>query len=225
MLRQRRERVTARSRLFLWAAAILLVGCEAGAPEPLSAVESKLVAELGFDAELMTRVKASGTSLERLQGLDDDGELIPAQGLVLVTAPKRGETALKAVRFKLADSGYQAWLNDNSYGTGPDKVAILKTRDQYAYLALARTDGINFDLTHSQVVERYRDWQVKYGLELEGAGLDWLSARITKPPADWDEFAAEVYRFCPDVVDQGTGDVKTLASEMRRHSTLFLWWD
>jgi hypothetical protein len=38
-------------------------------------------------------------------------------------------------------------------------------------------------------------------------------------------FAREVYAFCPDVVDQGTGAVEALAAEMSRTNTLYLWWD
>lgn len=203
----------------------IALGGAAQAAEPLTREEARLVSELGFDAALMQRIKASGTGFERLKALNDNGDEVPAAGLVLLTAPKQGESVVQSLRRGFAGTGYQAWLNDNAYGYRPDKVAILKTRDDYTYLAIAHTDGINWDLTHDQVVARYREWTPKYGLVLTGAGMDWLSARITKPPADWAAFAAEVAKFCPDIVEQGTGDVPSLTREMRESRVLYLWWD
>ena len=76
-----------------------------------------------------------------------------------------------------------------------------------------------------RVLERYRNWDEKYGLRLNGAGMDWLFAEFENPPSDWTAFAREVYEFCPDVVDQGTGSVESLASEMKRMRGVYLWWD
>jgi uncharacterized protein DUF4253 len=207
------------------AAAFWLHACTAKELPLLTPVETNLVAELHFDAELMRRVKSHGSGYLRLMAMTENGDEVPAEGIVLLTAPKEGDSVLRKVRRELAGTPYGAWLNDQAFGTGPDKIAILKSHDQYVYLALARTDGINFDLTHEKVVQRYREWASRYGLELDGAGLDWLSARITRPPTDWQAFAAEVYKFCPDIVDQGTGDVALLAREMQNQSTLYLWWD
>jgi Domain of unknown function (DUF4253) len=58
-----------------------------------------------------------------------------------------------------------------------------------------------------------------------GAGQDWIEAEFASYPEDWLAFANDVYEFCPDVVDQGASDVATLAAEMRRSNTLYLWWD
>ena len=85
--------------------------------------------------------------------------------------------------------------------------------------------GDNYDVTHEDVVEQYKAWDEQYGLTLVGAGFDWIEARMSKPADDWRAFADEVYEICPDVVDQGTGDVDALAAEMQKVETLFLWWD
>jgi hypothetical protein len=34
-----------------------------------------------------------------------------------------------------------------------------------------------------------------------------------------------MYDFCPDIVDQGVGSVKALATELRRSRSLYFWWD
>jgi hypothetical protein len=212
-------------RRFRLGLALMLFACIGAAAPKLSPAEGRLVSALGFDAALMLSVKSLGTALERLAMEDGMGAAIPHAGVVLLTRPGESERVLLAVRAKFANSPYGAWINDNAFGLGPDKVAIMKTHDQYAYLSVAHTEGINWDLEHKDVVARYREWSKKYGLELKGAGLDWLSARFGQPPADWLVFAREVYKFCPDIVDQGTGTVEKLATEMRRSNELFLWWD
>jgi hypothetical protein len=34
-----------------------------------------------------------------------------------------------------------------------------------------------------------------------------------------------MYEFCPDIVDQGVGDVSRLALELKKKQTFFFWWD
>src|SRR5262249_12702507 len=151
-------------------------------------------------------------------------ELVPGEGVVLVTDPGRGRDVLRAVRGKLETSPYTAYLYDEGFGRKPDRIAVVKGLDEYGYLDVAGTDGINHGLDHAQVVERYRAWDSAYGLALVGAGQDWLEAAITTPPSDWLAFAKEVYAFCPDVVDQGTNSVDELARTLRESRTLYLWW-
>lgn len=52
-----------------------------------------------------------------------------------------------------------------------------------------------------------------------------MEVRFATKPADLEGFAQEVYRFCPDIVDQGTGSVSGLEDEVGKTQTLFLWWD
>jgi len=35
----------------------------------------------------------------------------------------------------------------------------------------------------------------------------------------------ELYDFCPDIVDQGTGTMEALKLEITRTRELYLWWD
>jgi hypothetical protein len=60
---------------------------------------------------------------------------------------------------------------------------------------------------------------------LVGAGGEWLEARLRTPPPDWQAFAKEVAAFCPNVVDQCTGDVATLAKEMAENNSVYCSWD
>jgi hypothetical protein len=205
-------------------AALVTVACASGQPS-LSPVDEQLIASLGFDRDMMVAIRSSGTSFERLTGPTEDDDSAPAAGIVLVTRSGQGRDALRAVRSALDGSGYSAYLNDQAFGHGPDKIAVMKTTNPYDYLAVVRTDGINYDLEHAQVLARYREWADRFGLSLVGAGQDWLEAEFSSQPSDWLAVAREVYEFCPDVVEQGTNDVETLAQEMRSTNTLYLWWD
>ncbi|MEO0424066.1 MAG: DUF4253 domain-containing protein [Pseudomonadota bacterium] len=211
-------------RLLVLLASLLPAACGDGTAE-LTEAERSLVETLQFDAELMASIRAKGQSFEQLQGESADWEAYPAAGLTVTTKPAKGRATLRRIRKLLEGSDYTAYLHNVEFGNGPDTIAILKGGDPYDYLALVRTNGINYDLTHETVLERYREWDERYGFRLTGAGRDWLDATFTQPPEDWLAFAQEVDEFCPDLVDQGTGDVAALAKEMRRANSLYLWWD
>ena len=57
------------------------------------------------------------------------------------------------------------------------------------------------------------------------ANTDTVIAQLKSVPADLDAFAADVYDFCPDIVDQGVGSVDALKTELRKTRLLYLWWD
>jgi hypothetical protein len=201
----------------------LLAACTSRAIE-LTPDEQTLVASIGMESGIAREVKRHGVSLSRLKGVTPDYDEVIANGIVLETEPNSGRTALEKVRERLKGTPFDAYLYDESFGYGADKVAIVDADDE-AYLAIVRTDGVNHDLDHDEVMARYRQWDEKYGLKLVGAGQSWIEAQLTTPPTDWLALAQEVYEFCPDVVDQGAGDVATLAAEMKQRNFIYLWWD
>jgi len=211
-------------KILLVLISLLFSGCTFSKPS-LSSAETEILSELGFDKTIMLEVKSFGTSLKRMQGVTDDYDEVPANGVVLTVRPNSGRNTVFKLREKLAGTPYWAFLHDNKHGYGDDEIAIVEGSDAYSYLAIVHTDGVNLDLSHEQVVARYKEWDQKYGLLLVGAGQDWLEAEFKNPPSDWNAFAKEVFDFCPDVVEQGTGDIDTLAKEMRNQKSVFLWWD
>jgi len=201
------------------AAFLFLAACTTFAAT-LTPDEARLVSTLDMDAKIAAQLKDEGTTIERLAGPDG----IAADGIVISAEPGTGDVALDAVRLQLHGTPFRAYLHDRAYGYGPDRIAIVRT-DDVGYLDIVRTDGANHDVTHRQVVERYKAWNAKSGLVLVGAGPDWLEAKLRTPPNDWNAFAEEVAKFCPDVVEQGTGSVEGLAKEMAESGSVYLWWD
>ena len=42
---------------------------------------------------------------------------------------------------------------------------------------------------------------------------------------EMQSFAQEMYEFCPDIVEQGTGSIEELIEEIKETKKLALWWD
>ena len=204
----------------------LVAGCDS-APDvvELSGSEADLFASVGIDLDTGLQIRRNGDSVNRLQGIDENWETVDADGVVLQTPRNQGEATLRKLRSLLDGERYAAYLLDQGFGFGPDSVAILADTNPYAYLEIVKTNGVNYDVEHADVIERLQDWDEMYGLQLTGAGMDWLLAEFARPPQDWNAFAQEVYEFCPDVVEQGTGSVEALASELRQINGVYLWWD
>ncbi len=195
-------------------------------PKPsLSKMEQELVVELGYEPSVLACVRSNGESFERLEGLTPEFDSYLANGIVLLTKQKKGLAVLGKTRECLRGTNYSAYLHVNAHGYRPDKIAVVNSRDEYEFLAIVRTSGVNHDLEHDDVIARYRKWDQRYNLSLTGAGQDWLEATFGVAPDDWLVFAQEVYEFCPDVVDQGAGDLVSLSEEMRRRNVVYLWWD
>lgn len=210
-------------RLLLLLAILCSAAC-AAKDVALTPQEEAVALAVGVDKALAARLKSQGESIERLKGLSADFEETQADGIVVLTAPNDGADVLAEIRERLSGTPYRAYLHDNAFGHGPDKIAVIKG-DDYAYLGIVRTDGINYDLDHDDVMARYRLWDQKYGLRLVGAGGDWIEAEFVRPPEDWQAFAKELHAFCPDIVEQGVGDVDALAGELQETGRLYLWWD
>lgn len=208
--------------LLLFLALLATSGCSASTP--LTAEEMALAREARVDVAIARQARDLGTGMTRWQGQSADFEPITADGIVLLTDPRQGEAVTLRLRKALAGTAYHAYLRDEHFGYGPDEV-VVTARDEAGYLAMARPDAINYGMDHDAVMQRLAPWRERYGLRLYGAGGDWMRFDITRPPDDWQAFAREVYAFCPDIVDQGTGDVEALAREMEAARTLYLWWD
>jgi hypothetical protein len=60
-----------------------------------------------------------------------------------------------------------------------------------------------------------------------GAGYDWIDANFIVLLTDQEmkSFAQEMYEFCPDIVEQGTGSIEELIEEIKETKKLALWWD
>jgi hypothetical protein len=114
---------------------------------------------------------------------------------------------------------------EDSFGYGGgDALLLLPTTDDLEAVDAAGTDGVNLDISHQEVMRWLRELMGTHPFRVTGAGIDFVEGRFLEPPADTRALAKEMYRFCPDIVDQGTGTVAALAKELEG-GLLYLWWD
>lgn len=119
----------------------------------------------------------------------------------------------------------------NLLGSKPKKkvyIALLPIRNSYESFAQLNWGGWN-DCPFSQhhcAIHRY--WREKYGSEVVSISGDIVQCVVANPPRDRDaamSLAREQYRYCYDIVDQGTGTIAALAASLLNAGTWYFWWD
>jgi hypothetical protein len=211
--------------LALCFAQLFACSTKAKPPKALSQDEKALAARASIDEELVRIARGYGDTFEQLEAMDDNGELHRVEGISFQVPSTKALETTRTLREEFGPRGCLVFWLEMNFGTAPDKIAILKGSDQFDIVKLRRTDGINWDIEHEKVLARLKEWDSRYGLRIMGANQDWVQAEFLRQPTDMLEFAREVYRFCPDVVNQGAESVDALASEMKATNTVYLWWD
>ena len=92
-------------------------------------------------------------------------------------------------------------------------------------LAAYQTNGANCEIYTQDVIDWLDELEKTQPFLLTGAGFDWCEGVFTKPLVDSKKLAKRMYEFCPDIVDQGVGDVSRLALELKKKQQFFFWWD
>lgn len=142
------------------------------------------------------------------------------------------ETAAKTMLLKLRKripAGYVAFVGtsrnlDDSSIKGVELV-LARGNDQFDILRLAATDGINYGLTTEGIVTRLKNWDKQFGISIWQAETDTVQMDMKNKPLNLSTFSKDLYEFCPDIVDQGTGDLQSLENELRESGAIYLWWD
>lgn len=210
---------------------LLLASCNAqqNSEYSLTAEEKHLCDSLGIDEQVVTliRSKSKGKFEAFVEYNEFDSTLKRIPGLVFPENAGSSAEVVSALKSDLKNSGYTLFLFDASFGIGdkPDKLAVLKTTDKYEILHNVGTNGINYEIENDSLISIIKQLDAKYSLELVGASVDWCEFIIHTEPANYLTFSEEIYKICPDIVDQGTGSVQELATVMKSTKRLYLWWD
>jgi Domain of unknown function (DUF4253) len=73
-----------------------------------------------------------------------------------------------------------------------------------------------------------RDWSRRYGAELVAMTGEVIEMSVARPPTSDRAalaLAREQFRYAPDIVQQGVGDVETLAAALKDAHAWYFWWD
>ncbi|MBS1634926.1 MAG: DUF4253 domain-containing protein [Bacteroidetes bacterium] len=219
---------------------VTLISCRQQAPVQayvLNAEERHWCDSMQLDSSVIQDLRklCSGTmepfhySLSKMiqHGVETEVDPMHLNGLVIQESNTKSYNLVLSLRENFRKRGYSIFLLENGFGINgrADHIGILKTTDKYTILKEIKTDGINYDIDTDSLCRIIKQFDDRYSLELIGASGDWCEFLIKSEPTNWTAFAQEVYKVCPDVVDQGTGSVEALADEMKRSHRLFFWWD
>ncbi len=192
--------------------------------------EYALADSLHFDHAIIDDLrKVTDADFSRLHAepdIDDSTKQLQQEALQF---PVDGKKAKELVLSLLADfrkKGYLIFWSEQHFGLDQDKIAVLKSNDQFDILRFRATNGANYGITKDSIISTLQRWHAQEApFEIIGADMESVEAHFTRLPADLKAFAREQYTFCPDIVDQGTSTVEALEEELGRTHMLFLWWD
>jgi hypothetical protein len=180
---------------------------------------------LGLDGKAIAAIrKETGEPFYRLDGYSEDGSRVASSAVIAGVPGGKVEDAVRHLRTALSPGGCHVYLAD-VYGDNAQKIILVKGKDHFAIVEMMCTSAPNYEHSHADIMAKLREWEKRHSFVVIGAAPDWVHLEFTKLPSDLAGFSKEVYDFCPDSVDQGTGSLEALEDEIRKTSRLFLWWD
>jgi hypothetical protein len=105
------------------------------------------------------------------------------------------------------------------------RVALLQTTDKYDAMKAMATNGDNYELSNEQIIAWLRELEATQPFILTGIGFDFLSGEFTTKVKETAKLAKRMYKFCPDIVDQGLESVEALERTLRDGREFYFWWD
>ncbi len=114
-------------------------------------------------------------------------------------------------------------LSNGTYETYYD-LAAYPDDDVYTIIQLWDVNGINYDIENEDVIKKIKEWDEKYGIEINTIDMDRIHGKFRqKIPVK--EMAKEIYAFCPDVIDQGYGSMEEFQKDLENTNAFWMWWD
>ena len=113
---------------------------------------------------------------------------------------------------------------DESYNTYYD-IVIINCANQFDLISLIGTHGGNYDIYSDSIIAQMKTWDKEVGFSIDVVDVSRIHAKMDRLPDDLEKFTNEIYEFCPDVIDQGYGDMDDMISDYQAHKYFWLWWD
>lgn len=121
------------------------------------------------------------------------------------------------------------WLTKGIYlfhPRSPESLAAIPADHWRLAIALMQTNGANCDVHCADVLKFLETLEKTQPFELTTITHDRLEGLFTTPITNPKQMARKMYKFCPDLVDQGCGTLEMLAEELQKQPPrLYFWWD
>jgi len=147
----------------------------------------------------------------------------------VVVLKTRSRQVLQQIRSELGPKliafiGTTQWLGDEKHMDG-EEIVVANADSQFDILRIAQTDAINYEMVTEDLIKKLSEFDRSYGIDIYHAETDTIEFRFQKLPSDMPRFCKDLYKFCPDIVDQGVGTLEALEKEILKTREVFLWWD
>lgn len=192
----------------------------------LTAIEKQYCREANLtDADGLFLKQMTGQPLEQFEFINENISGT-RKGISASLVKADAKDMILANRDRLMNEGKFIFISEFA-GNGSDYVVTIvgDTNDPYKIMEWSETNGLNHNIDTKDIVEKYRQWNNRFGVIPFAIGFDFCECEIINKQIDYIALANEVYEFCPDVVDQGTETIEALAAEIMENGTIFLWWD
>ncbi len=175
-------------------------------------------------------------TIERLSGLTardymtyEFGRQRDSSAVSVVVEESQALELVGQIRAKLpsgfvAFAGTNRWLGDEVHD-GKVEVVIAEGRNQYDIIRLARSDAVNHGMITEDLIAWFQAREGEIEIDIWQASTDLIQASVLSGPRDMDSFVDDLYAFCPDIVDQGSGNKDDLRDMVAGYRMLYLWWD
>ena len=155
-----------------------------------------------------------------------NGKVVLLPGICFpIDSTQVGLDIIKKLRPKVEQKGYKLFICDGNNSNDRNKIAIVRCDDEFTPLVYMQTNGINYGIDNHKLILQLDSLNQTLDLKLIGADFDWCEFEIRKEPKDWHQLAQKLYEICPDIVEQGTGDIQTLETELKKFKRLYFWFD
>lgn len=168
--------------------------------------------------------KLTRRPVEKLVFEDYDTETNKPSGICSLTSEENARAIIKEYREEFISKEQFIYICDLP-GNGTQVGILNGITDPYEIMKLAETNGANYDLQAADIIVQYKKWDAEFGIRPFAIGFDFCECEIVNKDIDYKKLAADIYQFCPDVVDQGTETLEALEEELKRTGSIFLWWD
>ena len=206
------------------------VGCSpnsGGTSPDGSLTETENVPIVKLDAAAQRLTEMSGASI-RDYSTYDFGRNRDPNAKSVVASHDRSQELVAEMREQLGQSlicfvGTTRWLGDEEHDG--DEIVVANGNSQFDILRIARSDAINYGMETDDLIKKLKVYDEQFGIEIFHAETDTIQFVFLKMPEDLTAFCKDLYEFCPDIVNQGTGSVELYEKEIKEREQVFLWWD
>lgn len=90
--------------------------------------------------------------------------------------------------------------------------------EAYQTIRQLGTSGPNYDVSTEDILHKLAEWEKRCSFTITDVESDSVMLEFTTLPADLEQFAQEIYQFCPDVIDQHYGCFGEMLESMEESS-------